>query len=104
MEVPETERAKFTNFAPIFMNTPVSKIDIGDLLKTYVEEKGKCFNLGKCGFKLYITKRYTDHSSTFILSATGARVYKNTPLRLVRSKEIFQQFCAVTTGLRKTRN
>ena len=34
-------RAHFANFLPVFKNILVSKIDIGDLMKTYAEEEGK---------------------------------------------------------------
>ena len=33
-------RVNFANFPPIFKTTLVSKIDIGDLMKTYAEEEG----------------------------------------------------------------
>ena len=39
IEVPEIARAEFANFPPNFKNFSVSKIDIGDLLKTYAEEE-----------------------------------------------------------------
>ena len=39
IEVPENLRSKFHNFPPIFKNTLVSKSDIGDLMKSYAEEK-----------------------------------------------------------------
>ena len=39
IEVPENLRSKFDNFPPNFKNTLVSKSDIGDLMKNYVEEK-----------------------------------------------------------------
>ena len=39
IEVPEKLRANFANFPPIFKNTLVSKIDIGDLVKNYAEEE-----------------------------------------------------------------
>ena len=39
IEVPENLRANFVNFPPIFKNTLVSKIDIGDLMKNYAEEE-----------------------------------------------------------------
>ena len=38
-EVPESLRSKIVNFPPIFRNTLVSKSDIGDLMKSYAEEK-----------------------------------------------------------------
>ena len=47
IEVPKNLRANFAEFPPIFMNTLVSKNDIGDLMKTYAEDGGKCLNLGK---------------------------------------------------------
>ena len=40
IEVPESLKANFANFPPIFKNTLVSKNDIGDLMKTYAEEGG----------------------------------------------------------------
>ena len=40
IEVPESLRANFPNFPPIVKNTLVSKNDIGDLMKTYAEDKG----------------------------------------------------------------
>ena len=40
IEVPEILRSKLDNFPPIFKNTLVSKIDIGDLMKIYAEEEG----------------------------------------------------------------
>ena len=39
IEVPENLKTNFVNFPPIFMNTLVSKNDIGDLIKTYAEEE-----------------------------------------------------------------
>ena len=39
IEVPETLRANFANFPPIFKNTLVGKSDIGDLMKNYAEEE-----------------------------------------------------------------
>ena len=39
IEVPENLRANFANFLPIFRNTLVSKIDIGDLMKKHSEEE-----------------------------------------------------------------
>ena len=39
IEVPENLRVNFVNFPPIFTNTLVSKIDIGDLMKNYCEEE-----------------------------------------------------------------
>ena len=39
IEVPENLRANFANFSPLFKNTLVGKIDIGDLIKPYAEEK-----------------------------------------------------------------
>ena len=38
-EVPESLRANFPDFPPIFKNTLVSKSDIGDLMKNYAEEE-----------------------------------------------------------------
>ena len=40
IEVPKNLRANFSNLPLIFMNTLVSKNDIGDLMKTYAEEEG----------------------------------------------------------------
>ena len=40
IEKPENLRANFSNFSPIFEKNLVSKIDIGDLMKTYAEEEG----------------------------------------------------------------
>ena len=40
IEVPEVLRVSFANFPPMFKITFVSKKDIGDLMKTYVEEEG----------------------------------------------------------------
>ena len=40
IEVPESLRANFANFPPIFKNTVVSQSDIGDLMKTYAEAEG----------------------------------------------------------------
>ena len=40
IEVPENLRINFANFPPIFKKTLVSKNDIGDLMKTYAEERG----------------------------------------------------------------
>ena len=40
IELPENSRANFANFLPLFQNTLVSKNDIGDLMKTWAEEKG----------------------------------------------------------------
>ena len=40
IEVLEILRSKLDNFPPIFKNTLVSKNGIGDLMKTYAEEKG----------------------------------------------------------------
>ena len=37
IEVPEKLRSKLFNFPPIFKNTLVSKSEIGDLMKNYVE-------------------------------------------------------------------
>ena len=39
IEVQESLRANFANFSLIFKSTLVSKTDIGDLMKTFVEEK-----------------------------------------------------------------
>ena len=39
IEVPENLRANFAGFPPIFMNTLVSKSDIGDMMKNYAEEE-----------------------------------------------------------------
>ena len=39
IEVTEKFRTNFANFPPIFKNTLVSKSDIGDLIKSYAEEK-----------------------------------------------------------------
>ena len=41
IEVPENLRVNFANFPPISKDTLVSKNDIGDLMKTYAEERGK---------------------------------------------------------------
>ena len=41
IEVPENLRVNFANFPPIYKDTLVSKSDIGDLMKTYAEERGK---------------------------------------------------------------
>ena len=38
-EVPKNLRSKFDSFPPKFKNTLVSKGDIGDLMKNYVEEE-----------------------------------------------------------------
>ena len=40
IDVPESLRANFSNFPPVFKNTLVSKNDIGDLIKTHEEEEG----------------------------------------------------------------
>ena len=40
IEVPENLSVNFANFPPIFKNTLVSKNDMGDLMKTYAEERG----------------------------------------------------------------
>ena len=40
IEVPENLRENFANFPPVFKNILVSKKDIGDLMKTYAEERG----------------------------------------------------------------
>ena len=40
IEVPENLRANIANFPPVIKNTLVSKNDVGDLMKTYVEEEG----------------------------------------------------------------
>ena len=39
IQVPENLRSKFVNVPPIFKNNLVSRSDIGDLMKTYAEEK-----------------------------------------------------------------
>ena len=39
IEVPESLRANFANFSPIFKNTLVSKSEMGDLMKNYAEEE-----------------------------------------------------------------
>ena len=39
IEVSENLRTNFSNFSPIFKSTLVSKIDFGDLMKTYAEEE-----------------------------------------------------------------
>ena len=48
IEVPENLRANFANFPTIFKNTLVSKNDIGDLMKTYAEERGTISQPRKC--------------------------------------------------------
>ena len=40
IELPESLRSKFDNFPPVFKNTIISKIDIGNFMKTYAEEEG----------------------------------------------------------------
>ena len=39
IEVPQHLRDYFSNFAPTFKNTAVSRDDIGDLMKQYAEEE-----------------------------------------------------------------
>ena len=43
IEAPESLRANFANFPPIFKYTLVSKSDIGDLMKNYAEEERLLF-------------------------------------------------------------
>ena len=40
LKVPEHLKAYFAKFPPIFKNTVVSRIDIGDLMKEYAEKEG----------------------------------------------------------------
>ena len=40
LKVPEHLKAYIANFPPIFENTVVSRIDIGDLMKEYAEKEG----------------------------------------------------------------
>ena len=49
------------------------------------------------------TKRYTDHFSAFVLSASGVCCYKNTPFCWLSSRELFQQPCTVSSRCQKTR-
>ena len=42
-------------------------------------------------FQLQLTKRCTDHPSTFVLSCIGSGFYKNTAFRWVHSEKVFQQ-------------
>ena len=100
IEVPEILRANFANFPPIFKNTFVSK-NIGDVMKTYAEEEGIRSQPQEMLISPY--KMYTDHSSAFFLPATVALLYKNTPLRWVLSKQMFQQLCTVSIVRKKTR-
>ena len=47
IEVPESLRANFANFLPIFKNTLLGKSDIGDLMKNYAEEERSLSQPGK---------------------------------------------------------
>ena len=106
IEVPENLRVNFANFPPIFKNTSVSKNDIVDLMKTYAEEGGimsQHRKMENVDTKLHNTKWNSDYSSALVLSATGACCYKNTPFCRVHSKEMLQQFRAVSSGRKKER-
>ena len=79
IELPQKLRANFANFPPIFKNFLFSKNDIGDLMKTYVEEEAIMSQpRKKLDIKLHIAKRNSDYYFAFVLSATGAGCFKKT--------------------------
>ena len=51
IEVPVWLGTDFANFPPIFKNVLVRQIVIGDLMKSYAEEKVYCLNLSNCWFR-----------------------------------------------------
>ena len=99
--VPEYLGANFANFPPIFKNTLVSKNDIRDSLcrriKINVSTSKNVDN------QLHITKWNTYYSSTVILSTSGSCLHKKTPFCWIQSKEMLQQFCALSSRLKKAR-
>ena len=59
IEVPENLGANFANFPPIFKNTLVSKSDIGNLMKSYAEEKRLISQARKMLISIFILQNRT---------------------------------------------
>ena len=101
IEVPENLRVNFANFPPIFKNTLVSKNDIGDLMKTYAEEGGIISQPRKM-----LTTSFTLENGTLItplllfcqqLGLVVTKIHRFVEY----SKEMLQQFCAVSSARKK---
>ena len=103
-EVPAKLRANFANFSPIFKNTLNSKNDIGDLIKNYGAEERILSQPRKMLISSFTLQNGTLITHLlFCLSTTGSCLHKNTTLCWVHSKEMLQQFCAVSSGRRNAR-
>ena len=98
IEVPENLRVNFANFPPIFKNTLVSKNDIGDLMKTYAEEKGIMSQPRKM-----LISSFTLQNGTLITPLLLFYLKLGLVCTKIHSKEMLQQFCAVSSRRKKER-
>ena len=104
IELPENMGATFANFPPMFKNTLVRQSDIGDLMKNYAEEERLLSRPRKIMISSFTLQNGTLYcSSAVILSIFGSCSHKNTRRCWVHSKEMLQQFCAVSSGCKKAR-
>ena len=106
IEVPENSKSKFDNFPPFFKNTLVSRSDIGDLMKNYAEEARLLSQPQKMLISIFTLQNGALITPLLLFYLQlGLAVLKKTPFCRSRkhSKEMLQQFCAVSSGRRKAR-
>ena len=104
IEIPENLRGNFANFPPIFKNTFVSKSDIGDLMKNYAEKERLLSQPRKMLISSFILQNGTLISPLLLFYLHFGLVCTKIH-RFVEytQKEMFQQFCAVSSARKKTR-
>ena len=77
LSVPDELEAKFSNFLPIFKNIDVSRNDIGEYMKTYVEENDLLTTATNVDIELQVNQRNTYHTTFKLLLGSWTTVYKN---------------------------
>ena len=99
IEVPENFRSKINNFPPINQEHLSQQERYRVVDEKLCRRRNIFVSTSKnVDIQLHITKMNTYYSSPVVLSTIGSCLHKNTPLCWAHSKEMFQQFCAVSSG------